>query len=496
MLTFLLVLPAILLALAVLLTPVWWPIAKTWLADHKLFYAALRERSAIARRRAGNTWMVYVQPGPQDLDHYKKLAKQYATGKMVQEEVENGEAGVGEVKNAEVVITEAMDGKAEVEEVASESPMRMKIVLSRDALVWIGVPFFKYERVAPWYLSADLKDAANDEKHTIPLKEQTTLFPKSLADDTERKRILDRVTEAKKTRQPLLADEVRKLMAMDPQNSAEGFEILFDLEADWQIVEPIKFILGHEFIGDLMVSLFNNAARLAMAGLRLVPVDTDNAQPVEETLTREFEHRTQMYLGIIPWDAEFAKAEGMIKLSDDRKADVILMSKGIKLLGVRIRDIELPKDVMELLKKPAAARAQGTADLTAADIRVKAADKDAQALRNKGKGERDYNILVAKGHKQAAKLEAAGDKDRIAAWDRTGPAAAARLEQISIDAWQKGVTSPGAGKVIITGAPGAGAQGNNLEGLAAKLATVVKEVSTETKELPPGDSKEVPPAKE
>jgi len=466
-LTLLLVLPAIVLAGAVLVAPMWWPIAKTWLADHKWFYAALRERSALARRRAGNTWMVYVKPGPEDMTHFAQLEKEY-----------NG-------KSSEY----------------GGTPVQLKNVRSTDALVVIGWPFFKYERVAPWYLTADLKDVANDEKHTIPLKEQTTLFPKLSINEGQKKEILERVAVAIKTRQPIMVDEVRKLMAMDPQNSAEGFEILFDLEADWQIVDPIKFILGHEFIGDLMVSLFNNGARLAMAGLRLVPVDTDNAQPVEETLTREFERRTQMYLGVIPWDMVHAEAEGMIPLPKNRNAFDILKSKGISLLGVRIRDIELPKEVMELLKKPAEARAKGTADLTAADVRVKAAAKDAEALRKKGEGERDYKVFVATGNKDAAKLEAEGDTSRIMAWDpNTVPAAAvaAHLEQKRIDAWQEGVKSPGAGKVVITGSPGARAQSNNLEGLAAKLATVVKEVSTETKEssLPTGDSKEVPPAKE
>lgn len=478
MLTAVLLFPLIALFLAVISMPLWLPIAKKPLSDRKWFYASLRDRSALGRRRARNTWKVYVQPGPDDKDLNERVAYYKSKGK--------------------------------------DSPVRIELVKGKDALVWIGLPLFGYETVAPWYYTADLKDAANDEHHTLPLKEQTTLFPMALPEGTEKQELLVKVAEAKKTGKPLMADEVRKLMAMDPQNSAEGFEIKFDLEADWQIVDPVKFLLGHEFVGDLMVSLFNNGARLGMSGLRLIPVETDSTTPSAETLTREFERRTQLYLGVQPWDEEYAKHENMSPMPEVSRAVMVLAEKGIKLMRIRIRNLLLPPDVMELLKKPAEARAQATADLTAADVRAQAAVKDADALRHKGEGEKDYNVTIATGRKEAtvieatgrqeaAKLDAAADVSRIGAWDPTkvgAAAVAARLHQLEIGAWQDGVKSPGAGKVIITGAPGSSTGSGGLEGLAATVTSVIKEVGSPADKPgggkdntpPAGESKDEPPA--
>ncbi len=473
--------------------PILWPILKLSQANGRRFWATVRENSAIGRRRAENTWMMYINLTQamyeyilvvcdgynpfvdlekwQASDEYKKLHKLNSTSPSKESEEE----------------PKVLEPQVPFTELDSFLKPIYKFVHGKAAIVWIGWPWFGFETVKEWYHTALIKEVARklhkddkggEEYHTIPMKIQTFSFPLPITQKEELEGLQKQVDKARKGEgDPLAVSDIKRLLSLNSAETSDGFSIPCAVDIDVITVSPWEMVTGVEFILDQMYGLLNSSLYQAMASVQALDKDTLEQSKKDDRLAlmEKISDALQLQTGMKGQDPKNPdkklKYKTLLDDVENHNFVAVMARMGLAILRVRLVNIDVPKELALLLNQPAKERAQKVADLVKAEKGKEVAKIDAEAKEHKGTGERKFQEQLA-----------LGDKARLAAWDGQSPeVVAARLKEINADRWAEGVTTSGQGKVIITGGPNSSG-GSSLEGAAAALGAVFQSTGPEKTE--------------
>lgn len=428
-----------LLVIALVMMAVARPMLNVALASVRFYMALMSENSSLGRRRGRNTWLMYVHLTKDRYEYLMHVCQGY-----------NPFTGTAHSSWSEALEAVPYDHFVHADEHGVSIKPHFNIVASKDAAVTIGWPWFGYESVTPWYLTAALRDAAprrnsgdqgGDENHTIPLKVVNDEFPLPLK-DADRKELEKKVAEVRAGRsQPLTTDEVRSLMSLKPAETADGFPIECSITVDRITVEPFLFVTAADTLGDQLYELLNSALLMALADIEALAEVSKDAPPEEakRMLLGKILTKLQEKAGVTAENQQRPFNEFLHPRRPDDTLYEVMASMGVVVLRIRIVDIVIPEKLVLLLNKPAIERATMRADLVAADKRLQVAVKDAEAAKIKGDGEKKY------------------DRARIEAWSTDGEvvdesAVAARLASQQLETYAAAVKD--SKSPIIIGAPG------------------------------------------
>lgn len=425
---------------------------KKILADMKMFWAMIRENSALAIQIGGVIIRFALRL---DAEHYERILKLY------------GRNDDGWRYNP--FVTDQAHRNVTFEQLPEH--LKFHYVLSPDGFVKVGSPFWGLHTVRAWFPTRKHEEATSQSTHTIPMGVEVVNYLMPLSDDPQKgqdskspKRLFqERLDAARNGGKKLDPSDAEKLMMLSLPETADGFSVGVTIAVSHLMADPKTSLTAQRYFGEYRLSLVDGALQFAMKDLRAVDVLADAADTAaaQKVLMHEINEALGVRLGFDqPEKSLFERMED----PNDHTPRAVLARLGDIMINFRVVDIELPERLKVELQKPALSRAQMTASLIDADARVQVAQRGATAKEHEGDGERRFREKVA-----------AGDEALIKAWG--GPAN--RLQALGMEVYRDAVGKPGQGKAVIVGTPGAPL--NSADAIAGGLAAAVTTIAGASK---------------
>lgn len=459
-----LVFVGVVLFIALATLPLWFQFFKSWAADHRFYWAKLKENSALGLQTNDAMTDMAIRLTP---EHYAFMAELYEGHLPFFEE------------GVLATVGSATDAGVSYEMFVQDPKRYLKQHyrhIGRDGIVFVGHPWFRYRSVRDWAMTPNHRLALNINErtsgaHTIPMTIQTTRFGMLGSQDhgveSNRRAIYEkRMAEVLNDREKRLnPSEEWMLFVLDIPETADGYSVATALEIDWMASAPweLQTKPGRDNVGILLLSHLNAALRQAMKNLEAVEVskETDGSgTAAKQAIQSRLEEQIWVQLGYNQDGSSSGKWYTKINDADNHTPLAILARNGLLVLRVRVADISLPAELKEALQLAAKARAQMSGDLIRAEAGRQVAEKKKATRQLEGQGEQAYAEAVAKG-----------DRARIGAWSTNEgqvdeAAIVARLQSQGLETYGQAVRD--SKSPVIVGAPGAPTDGASM--LAGGLA--------------------------